>query len=125
MLNTPFAPWPSFCACEGDAVRSVLMSNRVNYWTGIETREFEKEFAAYCGTGYGVALANGTLALDACWKALRLTAGDEVIVTPRSFFASASSIVNAGAIPVFFERTRRFDVPAFLARATAIAFAAH
>jgi dTDP-4-amino-4,6-dideoxygalactose transaminase len=43
------APWPSFTPEEADAVQRVLLSNRVNYWTGTEGREFEKEFAAYCG----------------------------------------------------------------------------
>ena len=62
MLNTPFSPWPSFSTEEADAVHRVVMSNKVNYWTGTETREFEKEFAAWCGTAHAVALANGTLA---------------------------------------------------------------
>jgi len=49
MLNTPFPPWPNFTAEEAEAVASVLLSNRVNYWTGDEGREFEKEFAAWAG----------------------------------------------------------------------------
>ena len=101
MLNTPFSPWPSFTPEEADAVRRVVMSNKVNYWTGTETREFEKEFAAWCGTAYAVALANGTLALDVALKALGIGPGDEVVVTPRTFIASISCVVNAGAIPVF------------------------
>ena len=64
MLNTPFSPWPSFTEEEADAVRAVILSNKVNYWTGQETRSFEKEFAAWSGTEYAVALANGTVALD-------------------------------------------------------------
>ena len=70
MLNTPFSPWPSFTTEEADAVRDVVLSNKVNYWTGTECREFEKEFAAWCGTRYAVALSNGTLALDVALKAL-------------------------------------------------------
>ena len=101
MLNTPFSPWPSFTPKEADAVHRVLMSNKVNYWTGIETREFEKEFAAWCGTAHAVALANGTLALDVALKALGVGPGDEVVVTPRTFIASISCVVNAGAVPVF------------------------
>jgi len=101
MLNTKFSPWPSFTVEEADAVRDVLLSNRVNYWTGQECREFEKEFAGWCGTEYAVALANGTLALDVALKALGIGAGDEVVVTSRTFLASVSSIVNAGATPVF------------------------
>lgn len=101
MLNTPFSPWPSFSKEESDAVSNVLLSNKVNYWTGIEGREFEKEFAAWCGVDYAVALSNGTLALDVALKALNVGAGDDVIVTSRTFLASASCIVTAGANPVF------------------------
>lgn len=101
MLNTPFAPWPSFSTEEADAVHRVVMSNKVNYWTGTETREFEKEFAACSETRYAVALANGTLALDVALKALGIGPGDEVVVTPRTFIASISCVVNAGAVPVF------------------------
>jgi dTDP-4-amino-4,6-dideoxygalactose transaminase len=101
VLNTPFSPWPSFTTDEADAVRRVLLSNRVNYWTGTEGREFEKEFAAWAGTAHAVALANGTLALDVALKALGIGPGDEVIVTPRTFIASVSCVVNAGATPVF------------------------
>lgn len=101
MLNTPFSPWPSYTQEEAEAVQRVLLSNKVNYWTGQEGREFEKEFAAYIGTDYAVALTNGTLALDVAFKALGIAEGDEVIVTPRTFLASVSSIINAGAIPVF------------------------
>lgn len=101
MLNTQFSPWPSFTQEEADAVSQVLLSNKVNYWTGTECRDFEKEFAAWAGTDYAVALANGTLALDIALQAMGIGAGDEVIVTPRSFIASVSTVVNAGAIPVF------------------------
>ena len=101
MLHTQFSPWPSFTQEEADAVSQVLLSNKVNYWTGTECREFEKEFAAWAGTDYAVALANGTLALDVALQAMGIGEGDEVIVTPRSFIASVSTVVNAVAIPVF------------------------
>lgn len=101
MLNTPFSPWPSFTAEEADAVQRVLLSNKVNYWTGTECREFEQEFAAWAGTKHAVALSNGTLALDVALKALGIGPGDEVVVTPRTFIASISCVVNAGATPVF------------------------
>lgn len=101
MLNTLFPPWPMFTEEEGEAVKRILLSNKVNYWTGEETRLFEKEFANYTGCEYAIALANGTLALDLALKALDIGAGDEVIVTPRTFIASVSSIVTAGAVPVF------------------------
>ncbi|MFC6204966.1 DegT/DnrJ/EryC1/StrS family aminotransferase [Psychrobacter urativorans] len=101
MLNTPFSPWPSFTQEEANAVSQVLLSNKVNYWTGQECREFEKEFADWADSNYAIALGNGTLALDVALQALGITAGDEVVVTPRTFIASISSVVNAGATPVF------------------------
>ncbi|MDQ2045201.1 DegT/DnrJ/EryC1/StrS aminotransferase family protein [Pseudoalteromonas sp. 20-92] len=101
MLNTPFSPWPCFTQEEADAVGRVVLSNKVNYWTGYEGREFEKEFSTWSESKYAIALGNGTLALDLALKALNVGAGDEVITTPRTFLASASSIVTAGAAPVF------------------------
>ncbi len=101
MLNTAFEPWPSFSPEEADAVQQVLLSNKVNYWTGQECRAFECEFAGFAETPYAVALANGTVALDVALKALGVGVGDDVIVTSRTFLASASSIVTAGANPIF------------------------
>lgn len=106
MLNTPFSPWPSFTDEEAEAVRGVVLSNKVNYWTGQECRKFEEEFASWVGTEYAVALANGTVALDLALHALGIGEGDEVIVTSRTFLASVSSIVNAGAVPVFADVDR-------------------
>lgn len=103
MLNGPFSCWPSYTEEEANAVRKVLLSNKVNYWTGQETREFEREFADFADSDYAIALANGTVALDLAFKGLGLKEGDEVIVTPRTFLASVSSIVTAGATPVFAE----------------------
>ncbi|MFW6077475.1 MAG: DegT/DnrJ/EryC1/StrS family aminotransferase, partial [Hyphomicrobiales bacterium] len=101
MLNTPFSPWPSFDHDDVEAVRRVLLSGRANYWTGEEGRAFEAEFARWTRCRHAVAVANGTVALDLVWKALGLARGDEVVVTPRTFLASVSSIINAGASPVF------------------------
>ena len=101
MLNSSVAPWPSYTEEEVGAVAAVLRSGKVNYWTGDECRQFEREFAAFAGTAHAVALANGTLALDLALQALGIGPGDEVIVTPRTFIASVSSVVNIGATPVF------------------------
>ena len=106
MLNTTFAPWPSFDEEEAQAVARVLLSNRVNYWTGQEARAFEGEFAAWTGSDHAIALMNGTVAIDLALRALSIGAGDEVIVTPRTFIASVSSVVNAGARPVFADVDR-------------------
>ena len=93
--------WPSFSIEEANSVRDVLLSNKVNYWSGTNCLAFEKEFAKWCGTKYSITLSNGTVALDAALSALSIGPGDEVIVTPRTFIASASCIINAGATPVF------------------------
>lgn len=112
MLNTPFAPWPSFSDEEVDAVAAVLRSNRVNYWTGDESRAFEREFADWAGCDHAIAVANGTVALDLALHGLGIgavnggQATDEVIVTPRTFLASVSCVVNAGARPVFADVDR-------------------
>lgn len=99
--------WPNFSEEEAEKVASVLLSNKVNYWTGEEGRSFEREFADYMGSKYAIALSNGTVALDLALYALKIgvrnggNESDEVIVSPRTFIASASAIVNAGAKPVF------------------------
>ena len=101
MLNTTLPPWPNFSLEEARAVADVIASNRVNYWTGDECRKFEVEYAAWSGSEKAIALNNGTVALDVALKALGVGPGDEVIVTPRTFIASISCVVTAGATPVF------------------------
>ena len=101
MLNSTFSPWPCFTEEEAESISRVLLSNKVNYWTGQECREFEKEFAEWSDCSYAITLANGTLALDVALKAIGIKAGDDVVTTPRTFLATASSIVTAGAKPIF------------------------
>lgn len=101
-----FPLWPSFDPDEIEAVRRVLESGKVNYWTGEEGHCFEKEFAEFHGVKHAVALANGTVALELALRALGIGPGDEVIVTPRTFIASASCIVLVGAVPVFADVDR-------------------
>ena len=98
--SDPFPPWPFFERDEIDAAARVLVSGRVNYWTGDECKTFEKEFAAAFGRRFGIALANGTLALELALHALNIGAGDEVIVPSRTFIATASCVVLRGAKPV-------------------------
>ena len=99
--------WPIFDQETQTAVSDVLRSGKVNYWTGQEGRAFEKEFAAWCGANYAIAVTNGTMALDLALAGLAIgssyggDATDEVIVTPRTFMASVSTVVTAGAVPVF------------------------
>ena len=93
--------WPYYASDEVAAVSKVLKSNKVNYWTGNEGRKFESEFANFCKTKYAIAVSNGSVALDLAVKAIGIKKGDEVIVTPRSYIASVSCVVNEGATPVF------------------------
>lgn len=95
------APWPQFDAEQIAAATRVLTSGKVNTWTGGETTAFEQEFARWCGSRHAIAMANGSLALSAAYLALGLGFGDELITTPRTFIATASSAVLLGARPVF------------------------
>src|ERR1022692_5171117 len=87
------APWPYFAPDEIEAAVEVLRSGKVNYWTGEEGRQFEREFAAFVGCRHAVALANGTVALEAALRAQGIGPGDEVVTTSRTFVASASCAV--------------------------------
>ena len=93
--------WPSFTKHESKIAQKIIASSKVNYWTGNEGKLFEAEFSKWVGVRYAIAVSNGSVALDLALKSLDLKKGDEVIVTPRSFVASATSVVNCGAKPVF------------------------
>lgn len=103
---TPVAPWPHFDADEIEAAKRVLESGKVNYWTGDEGKQFEREFALSTNCKYAVAVANGTVALELALKTLGVGPGDEVITTPRTFIASASCVVMMGARPVMADIDR-------------------
>ncbi len=100
------SPWPAFDDEMVAAAERVLRSGKVNYWTGEEGKSFEKEFAAFLGAPHAVAVANGTLALELALDALGIGPGDDVLVTPRTFVASASCVVTRGARPVFADVDR-------------------
>lgn len=95
------APWPVFDEEQVEAAARVLRSGKVNYWTGTEGRDFEREFAEFHGVQFAVFVANGTLALELALRALDMPPGSEVITTPRTFVASSSAIVATGHVPVF------------------------
>ena len=95
------SPWPKYEQDEIAAVIEVLESGKVNLWTGAIGEQFETEFAQHCNAKHAIALANGTLALELALETSGIESGDDVIVTPRTFIASASCVVRRGARPVF------------------------
>ena len=86
----------NFTSKEADAVKKILLSNKVNYLFGDEGKKFEDNFSKFCNVKHSLAVANGTLALDLCLRSIQINQGDEVIVTGRTFIASASSISILG-----------------------------
>ena len=93
--------WPRFSAKAEREALKVLRSGRVNYWTGNRGREFEAAFAKWIGAKRALAVSSGTAALHLALEALGVGRGDDVVVTPYSFRASATAVANAGARPVF------------------------
>ena len=93
--------WPAFSPKTERRVAEILRSGRVNYWTGEIGRRFESRLAEYLGVKEAVSVSSGTLALQLALEALGVGRGDEVVVTPYSFRASATCAANAGARMVF------------------------
>ncbi len=84
---------------EVQAVREVILSGQ--YVSGRKVEEFERRFAEYTGTRYASAVSNGTAALHTALAAFGVGPGDEVIVPPLTFFSTVTSVVHAGAVPIF------------------------
>jgi len=95
--------WPKYSSKEISAVVNVLTTGRGNYWSGDEGRLFEEEFSKWSDTKYSISVSNGTIAIEAALKSLDIRLNDEVIVTSRTFIASASAISIIGATPVFVD----------------------
>ena len=93
--------WPFYAEDEIEAVAQVLRSGRVNQWTGGEVFAFQDALAHTFGGNHCIALANGSLALELPLRAFGIGPGDEVVVTPRTFVASATCVMLTGATPVF------------------------
>lgn len=101
-----FPSWPHFDDEQLAAVERVLRSGKVNYWTGEECREFEREYASSVGVKHAIAVANGTVALELALYALGIGPGDDVICPSRTFIASASCAVIRGARPIIADLDR-------------------
>ncbi len=93
--------WPSFTQDEINQVSLILKSGKINYWTGKYCKIFEKNFSTYHKIKYSVTVNSGTSALECAIKSLNLKKGSEIITTPRSYYTSASSIINCGMKPKF------------------------
>ena len=100
-VTNTLAGWPRFDEKAISAVQDVLVSGKVNYWTGPKGMEFERQFAEWQGSKYAVSASSGTSALHIALSALGIGPGDEVIVPSYTFIASSFSIVQAGAVPRF------------------------
>ena len=96
-----FSSWPTFSKKELNVINKIITSGKVNYWTNNYGKDFEKNFSNFFSCKHAIAVANGSVALDIALEALEIKTGDEVIVTPRSYIASASCIVKIGAKPIF------------------------
>jgi dTDP-4-amino-4,6-dideoxygalactose transaminase len=97
----PDEAWPFYAEDEVQAVVDVLKSGRVNQWTGDTVTRFQNACTDRFGGEHGIALTNGSVALELPLLAFGIGPGDEVVVTPRSFVASASCVRLVGATPVF------------------------
>jgi len=97
----PFPAWPVFDEREVKALEEVCRSGQWGCLSGSKVSDFEKKFAAFQDAKFGTCVVNGTAALEIALRAVGVRAGDEVIVPPYTFIASASSALTVGAIPVF------------------------
>ena len=93
--------WPTVSKSEIKIVNQVLHSNDLNYWTGKNCTNFEKDFSKLFNIKYSISLANGSVGLDIAIKALNLKKNSEIIVTPRSYISSVTSVINQNFKPVF------------------------
>jgi dTDP-4-amino-4,6-dideoxygalactose transaminase len=96
----PFPPWPQFGPEEKTALDAVLESRQ---WgtLGPRVAEFEAAFSRYIGTAYCQTVCNGTVSLETILRALGIGPGDEVILPPYTFVATATAVLMVGAVPVF------------------------
>jgi len=102
-VKTTF-PWPIFDQTDVDVVTNVVKSGLWgNPDCGDIVAEFEKQFAAFCGSKYALACVNGSVALRIALIACGVKPGDEVIITPYTFIATASIVLEANCVPVFVD----------------------
>jgi dTDP-4-amino-4,6-dideoxygalactose transaminase len=101
--NKPFPVWPYYNGAEEQALKEVLASRIWWRTPGTKTLEFEQAFANFHGARHGIAVTNGTAALEVTMAGLGITAGDEVILPNFTFVATASAVLFANALPVLVD----------------------
>ena len=119
--TAPFTAWPVFDQSEEEAVLAALRSGHWGRLDGDRVTAFEAAFATYQGAAYAIAVTNGTVALRLALLAAGIEAGDEVIVPPYTFLATASAVVEANGTPIFADiepDTYNLDPAAFEAAIT-------
>jgi dTDP-4-amino-4,6-dideoxygalactose transaminase len=99
----PFPQWPMYDEEERRALVEVLETGVWWRTPGTKTLEFERSFAAFHGARHGIAVTNGTAALEVVMAALNIASGDEVIVPDFTFIATAGAVLFAGALPVLVD----------------------
>ncbi|WP_255738616.1 DegT/DnrJ/EryC1/StrS aminotransferase family protein [Frankia sp. CiP3] len=99
--DRPYPRWPVFRPEEIATATATMRRGDVSYWTGREGRRFEREFAEAVGACHGVAVANGTVALEIALRVVGVGPGDEVVVPARSTIAPVNCVAALGARPVF------------------------
>ncbi len=101
--SKPFPDWPIYDDLEREALSEVLESR--DWWRteGSKTLEFEQRFAEYHQAKHGIAVTNGTHAIEVALAAMGIGPGDEVIVPNATFVATASAALFAGALPVLVD----------------------
>lgn len=106
-------PWPIFDETDVNAVIDVVRSGQWgNPDCADSVKSFEDEFAEFCGAKYALACVNGSVALRLALIACGVKPGDEVIITPYTFIATASIVLEANCVPVFADidpRTYNID----------------
>src|SRR4051812_20469928 len=101
--TAPFPTWPIYGREEEQALLRTLHSGDWGKLSGKEVRTFEQRFAEYHGAKHGIGVVNGTVSPRPALMAAGIEAGDEVIIPPYTFFATASSVVEANATPIFVD----------------------
>ncbi|MDP2574901.1 DegT/DnrJ/EryC1/StrS family aminotransferase [Vibrio penaeicida] len=101
IVSEPLPAWPSLDKSVLGDIENILETGEINYWTGNRGRQFEADLESYLGDGHVITTTNGTSALQTAFTSLGISDGDEIICQPYTFIASAFSIMQAGAKPVF------------------------